>query len=146
MIRDQSNGYAVGKLGSVKDVQNHWRAFLAEKGLSPRPAEQKVVAYVNDSRWMANCPWCNGGIICWVENPHGCCLGCGRVYEVKFPPSREIREALELLIERPEHARNWNAHKGETVKELAQENERFLGPKFKELGESLALEPPFLGV
>lgn len=143
MIRDQSNGYAIGALPTVDNVWAYWRAHLAQKGMEPHRVEKQVVAYVNDSRWIADCK-CNGGMICWVENPETCCLDCGAVYSVKFPPG--AAKALELLNDRPEHARNWNAHKGESVANLALENAKMLGPKFGELGGSLGEEPPFFGV
>src|SRR5688572_32920736 len=106
--------------------------------MTPYRDHRQVVAYVNDSRWVASCPECNDGMLCWYDNPDACCLGCGHVFSVKFPAGAV--KAAGLLLDRPEHARNWDAHKGESLQELERENDSMLGPKLVPLCEAVGLE------
>lgn len=125
MIRDQHNGYAVGRLATVQDVETHWVDFLNRLSLEPVHDRRMVVAYINDSRWVADCPECNGGMICAASNPRACCLDCGHIYFVVWPDDAEIAEAALSLRPMPA-TRNWNAHRDEPVSGLLDENEKHL--------------------
>ena len=119
-LRDQRDMHGPD---TVEGQREHWAWFLAERrgGLAPIVDFRKVDAYVSGGRWVADCPACNGGIACWDENPHGCCLTCGRVYTVVFPAKHD--EAATVLLARPdEHTRNWHPHRGETISDLQREN------------------------
>lgn len=85
------------------------------------PSGETVHAYVSDSRWVADCPACNGGIACWSAMPDGCCYDCGRVYQVAFPPSRDLGAAVAVLEKRPENARHWRPWE-QDVADLKAEN------------------------
>lgn len=72
--------------------------------------DRRPVAYVNHSRWVADCPECNGGIACWPgEMPEGVCLDCGHRYRPVFPPAKDRAAAEKTLLERsrPQN-RNWD--------------------------------------
>lgn len=86
-------------------------------------ADETIDAYINESRWVADCPNCNGGIAAWPENEKGCCLDCGYVFSVAFPSSKDIREAEDALLARPERNRNW-LPASESVSDLKTENTR----------------------
>lgn len=109
---------------TVEHQRAHWEWFLRERrfGRTPIADPRVLTAYCSDNRWVADCPECNGGVSCWDENPHGCCLDCGHVYVVKFPKDYKI--AAALLEQRPPGARHWHPHRGETVDQLAEENAR----------------------
>lgn len=84
--------------------------------------KEQIAAYVSDNRWVADCPRCRSGVACWPDNPRACCYGCFTVYAVKFPPKRELANAIELLEQRPPGNRHWHPHLGEKASTLAQEN------------------------
>lgn len=123
MIRDQHNGYIAGKLPTVADVEHFWSTRLAVQGISQRDDPRLAVAYVNDSRWVADCPECAAGMLCASDNARTCCLECGRLYAVAWPEDAEaIVAALSL---RPRSAnRNWKP--GEPVTRLLAENDERL--------------------
>ena len=97
---------------------------LIGKGYDPvtdwKPVRGRYVqAYVNHSRWIANCPEdCTG--VEFVDSgwPRFVCSECGSgVWRVQFPKERLGIEAALLL--RPEEHRNWT--KGESVADLKAE-------------------------
>jgi hypothetical protein len=98
---------------------------------APRIDEEnrEVVPYLNGGRWVADCPACGCGMACWDRNPYACCLGlgCGRMFKVRWQLPTERSEVMRLLAGRPEQARNWDAHKGETIEELKIQNVLMLG-------------------
>jgi hypothetical protein len=117
-------------LGSVEQVESFWTTYAASHGFR-RDGEvehtlieerKKLIPHVSDSRWCADCPNCGGGIACWDANPRGCCLDCGHVYPIKFPPAKVRTEAEAILLERPEGNRNWRPEV-ESPKDLRRENE-----------------------
>ena len=137
MIHDQR---LMLRARTVEQVRARWRETLARHNVEVREAaglpllsltddNRSVAAYVNHGRWVADCPNCAGGIACWAENPHGCCLDCFHVYRVLFPDDRhEVEAALEA---RPVKNRNWRP--GETVDQLHTEA-LLLGGLLREIG------------
>lgn len=120
---------------TVDDVVSYWRAFAREKGFSLRAGvvsheltwtDRESEVYISASRLVADCPnpECNGAAACWRENPDACCLDCGTVFKLKWPPVAELAEASAILLHRPMPLwRNWRAsHKEETVQELKAQN------------------------
>lgn len=87
-----------------------------------RESKQVVVAYVSGGKWIADCPVCNGGIPCWHENPRGCCLDCGTIFQVDNPKPDEVDRVNELLAVRDLHLRNYHRHRDDTVEKLVEEN------------------------
>ncbi len=82
------------------------------------------IAYVNEGRWVADCPaeGCNGGIACWPEHREAACLDCGRIFTVKFPTPRQVSEAEAVLALRVPANRHWRPDTGESAKALRHEN------------------------
>jgi len=82
-----------------------------------------VVAYVNEGRWVADCPQrdCAGAELVDPEWPlFVCCSGCGcGPHCVIFPKDREKIEAALVKRQVP-RTRNWLP--GETVSDLQREN------------------------
>jgi len=113
------------------EVRHRWATILARgnterqaRGMTPvalvadlRP----VAAYVNHGRWVADCPECGGGVGAWPANLEGACLDCGHVYGVTFPAGCDRAE--EILRSRPPQNRHWRPDHGETLTDLATENQ-----------------------
>ena len=121
MILSQPDLYG-GTHGTLEGVRQHWHDFLARNGkqITPDPKGRPVRAYINDNRWVADCPSCGAGIICWPANPQGCCLLCGHLFTVEWPADRERAE--QILEERPPANRHWKPW-AEPIDKLERENE-----------------------
>lgn len=86
---------------------------------------RQLVAYVNEGRWLVDCPRCNNGIPVSPDWSIAGCRACGRVYSaVVFPSEFHIIEAL--LHERDFEHQQWKP--GESVKALRDENELMAVP------------------
>jgi hypothetical protein len=125
MILDQRHMYDLpGKQRSVKDVVAYWREF-ADKNMAThgtrfaqrpdakafRKSQKQLVAYLNHSRWVADCPMpdCNGGIALWQDNPEACCLDCGTIFtNIKWPRETEMAKVLVAAVSVDEPARNYD--------------------------------------
>lgn len=129
-----------GRRETVEDVEGAWREWAERHGLAGRirrgdrttdlrPTRRQVKSYVSGGKWIADCPDCNGGIACWIENPRGACLDCGTIFRVNHPSQGEADRAEELLCARPDPAtRSWHRHLGETIEDLERENAERLSP------------------
>lgn len=139
IIRDQREMIGADRRHeTVADVEAAWEEWVARHGLPHRrrhgdnstdlrETRKTVRAYISGGKWIADCPNCNGGVAAWRGNPRGACLDCGSIYRVNFPTRAEEKQAVELLAARPDPlTRSWHRHTGETVDELAAENERYL--------------------
>ncbi len=95
-------------------------AFVAKKGRLQTDREGSVTAYVNGSRWVADCQHCGAGIAVHPEWTTARCFGCGSIYAaVVFPNDWQAVE--DVLWARPTLAHNWQPE--ETVVDLALANE-----------------------
>lgn len=133
MIRDSRHMHGARVLATADEIRQAWQEHadrLAElgRGFQARDGEHGLVdtgdavaAYVNESRWVADCPACGGGIAVWSEMADCCCYDCGRVYRAVFPPPRDVARAEAVLNARPESARNWRPD-AEKVDDLKVEN------------------------
>jgi hypothetical protein len=93
------------------------RAGKNKRPIVPRP--HVLTAYVNDGRWLADCPHCGSGIIIGPVWTVAICLGCYSRYA--SPPMPAEREAIEAaLSDRPQAAQNWRPF--ESVAGLIAEN------------------------
>ena len=87
---------------------------VVETGRSDNP----VLAYVNEARWVADCP-CGGSELV-AEKEDMLCGSCGTVAPVKFPSKKKTEDIERLLNLRPPANQNWYPH--ETVDELLAQN------------------------
>jgi hypothetical protein len=81
-----------------------------------------VKFYVNEDRWVGDCPYCNSGIAGVYRAPVCVCLDCGREMLAEFPPEPDVSVAEVVLAARPETNRNWRPDLGEDVDDLKVEN------------------------
>lgn len=137
IIRDQREMVGEIRHETVADVEDAWRQWGETHGFiyrqrkgdntrDLRTSTKAVLAYISGGKWVADCPTCNGGIACWCDNPRGACLDCGTIYPVSFPSKSDTTAAIDLLSVRPDPmTRSWLVQKGETIKELADENDQY---------------------
>jgi hypothetical protein len=122
-------------------VTSYWTRFLERKGMQPVEDDRKVTAYVNFSRWVANCPECNGGIACWPEHKQGCCLDCGHVYRVVFPSRPQVELATTALLRVPAKQRHWRPDLGQTAADVvAGRPPKYPDRRAREIAEAKAAE------
>ena len=112
-------------LRSPEQVQAWWHEFAARRQAQLgfrfpnrrdadrfRTSRKKLVAYMNHSRWVADCPMtnCNGGIAVWIENPQACCLDCGTIFsEVRWPSETDMARAMIEALNVPfDEERNYD--------------------------------------
>lgn len=86
-----------------------------------------VIAYINESRWIASCPFCNSAQVGSPDDPRFLCANCanlavqGAYLNVSYPPTKAVQAIEAALLDRPEIAtRNWTVD--ETADELVAEN------------------------
>lgn len=101
------------------DDKGHRSVPLAPKG-------EAVEAYVNEGRWVVDCPTCAGAQLACLSDPRFMCNECGnaevggRFRPVVLPVAR-TREALARILEpRPTANQHWRP--GETLADLRREN------------------------
>lgn len=138
VIVDQRRGYHNLETESVEEVIDYWQRWLSAQN---PPKEMiatglEVDAYINASRWVADCV-CGGGMLCWDRNSKTCCLSCGRVYSVRWQVPQLRSEVIRTLACRPPDNRNWDprllSDQGEMVESVAflkRENLLMLGKAF----------------
>jgi hypothetical protein len=80
-----------------------------------------VKMYVNEDRWVGDCPFCNSGIAGVYRLDECICLDCGRRMGVSWPSSTHVEQAQVVLERRPEPNRNWIPDR-ESVDDLKVEN------------------------
>lgn len=89
----------------------------------------EVVAYVNEARWIADCPdkRCNAAQVVTPDDPRFLCAVCSnlanhrRWYRVVFP-SPEERAEIEALIGQRPHVENVNWTPDESVEDVRRLN------------------------
>lgn len=120
-IKDAYSIYGIAsRRGWEIRVEERLQGFGMSK---PRIWPDPVSAYVSDGRWVADCPYDNGGIGVALDNPSGFDMGCGTMVAVVFPDGWQ--EAIEVLEARPRPTdAHWFPQRGETVSKLREENLR----------------------
>lgn len=110
VIIDQRRGYGHPDLASPNDLEAFWQSTLSRREppveIVDDPTE--VVAYINASRWVADCVCDGGAMFCWDRNPRACCLLCGRRFFVRWEPPAVRAAVIRELAGRPEPNRNWD--------------------------------------
>jgi hypothetical protein len=158
--RDQGTGRILRAEHVYGVHDGHHKAFSVERFLAMQrvaqglPAERwqqptrtvkgvLTYAYVNHSRWVADCPFCSSAQVVTPDDRRFFCVDCGNAnvrhayVEVEWPPDDEIDEIERLLRLRPdEQNRNW--YPMEPVAALRAENKTFLLSREKEIEEALA--------
>ncbi len=120
-IKDLRGIYGVQDLqGWAQMVHQRLDDYGMEK---PRMWPESATAYVSDGRWVADCPYDNGGIAVAPGFPSGFDMGCGTMLGIVWPDGWQ--EAVEVLEARqkPTEA-HWFPQHGETVSQLREENLR----------------------
>lgn len=135
MIRDSRHMYGI-QAETPGQVRGAWAAHIEEKlrrGQMPFgedltisdfvPSNRHLKAYVNEGRWVADCPRCNGGIAVWAGMPDAACYDCGRIFsDIKFPKDRDRVRAERVLSKRKSTRRmHWDPD-NESVEDLKVEN------------------------
>jgi hypothetical protein len=115
IIRDQRELHGCE---TVPEVIAYWDSFLERSGRVRVMDQRELTPYINHSRWLADCPECNGGMACWEANPYACCLDCGHQFSIRWQEGGERAAAIRLLAGYPDRHRNWDPRVGETVESL----------------------------
>lgn len=108
-------------------LQGHLAEVNKRTGQSLKPQSappgQRPKAYVNQGRWVADCPNCNGGIAVSMTDATGACFDCGSIYVINKPNANQIARAEFLLSVRLlDRNRNWDRHRDEDLDDLAAQN------------------------
>lgn len=99
---------------------------VARKGLKVFDAGN-ALAYVNDGRWVVDCTECNSGIAASPGQSPLVCIECGARFVVSYP-GQALRRGIEsTLLKRHWKNRHWRP--GETLAQLAAENERIVADR-----------------
>lgn len=102
----------------TEDVARRVETMVVERGLQIVDSDDRVAAYANHGRWVADCV-CGGAEIVCCDRPM-VCGSCGRRCQVDWPDGWQRAEAL--LDARPlTSTRNWYPDR-ETVDALVAEN------------------------
>jgi len=84
---------------------------------------KKVILYLNQGRWVADCPFCNSGMPGHPDLEVIGCPDCGGLYKVDLPTKKEREQAEKILMWREKDVHlNWDRQRGETVQTLKEEN------------------------
>jgi hypothetical protein len=108
----------------------HYELIKRELRRRGKLDDTEIVAYVNDGRWVACCPFCPSAQVVTPADPRFLCVGAagcfnlpagGAYIRVVFPSQRERKRIESALLRRPHMAnRNWLPH--ETADDLVAEN------------------------
>lgn len=99
-------------------------AGLAEPRMAPK--SEAIEAYVNEGRWVVECPDCAGAQLACLTDPRFMCCECGNVvvdgrWRPVLLPAARTREAIGKILE-PRLTLNQHWRPGETVADLKREN------------------------
>lgn len=109
-------------------IHGHWHRRDEDAFVPETTADQPILhAFVNDSRWLVQCPACSGAQLASFGDRRFFCIDClnehaGRQWlTVSWPTAEEQAEIEGLLLSRPiSHTRSWKP--GETTDRLRDEN------------------------
>ena len=136
-IKDQRHVEVGRPNASEEEVKQAWQA-ISHKVVNPslgqtfpnsdlaeltETNEAVAQAYINDNRWVADCPAdeCNSGMMVTPGHTQCACFDCGRIWQVEFPAVPEMGEAIVVLELRPEANRFWKPWE-ESAEDLRHEN------------------------
>lgn len=97
--------------------------ILKRKGMAPYTWDREPPrAYVNQARWVCDCPNCNNSPSVSLRWGKALCHECGAVFNrIIFPPGEDIARIEKLFIDRDEMNRNWYPWR-ESVVNIEDEN------------------------
>lgn len=124
-------------LATPAEFAERQREHFRRLRLVATPTGRELLAYVSDSRWVANCDVCNGGLGVVPGEAAAVCWVCGSVFSIRFPEPPQMRAILEVLAPRAPRLRNWFP-----TAEIARRHARFA----PDTPESLAAENELLGL
>ena len=109
-------------------IHGHWHRKDADAFVPETTAAQPVLhAFVNDGRWLVQCPVCNGAQLASRGDPRFFCIDCLNEHaqrqwlSVAWPSTDQQAEIEGLLLKRPlTHTRSWKPD--ETTEKLRAEN------------------------
>lgn len=129
VLNDPRNGlpliFPADKAAEVVPLM-HWHRLDAPRTLPTTVSDQTVSAQVNDSRWIVQCPGCNGAQVVSKADPRFFCVDClnvkvgGSWLRVTWPDDPASIEAA-LLVRPDRSTRSWLPH--ETVGDLVHQND-----------------------
>ena len=91
-------------------------AAMMRHGIPTHRRAETVTAYVNDGRWVADCP-CGSGILLVPGWALGTCFECGGIAEIAWPDEKAIVAIDAALGERVKRSTmNWTPD--ETIESL----------------------------
>lgn len=94
-------------------------AFATDRQQLPTKRAGTIAVYANEGRWLADCPYCNAGMISDQAWPDIRCFGCSSIYALVAWPEQVGDIEAELLV-RPITFQNWKT--GESLAQLSREN------------------------
>lgn len=123
MLRDSSH---LGPDYLARFWQSPTPYAQAASAATSRSADDKVVAYVNEGRWIVDCPDCSGAQYANRSDRRFMCNECANVTigglwrPVVWPPAKTEQSIEKALAPRPPRNAHWLP--GETVADLLAEN------------------------
>ena len=119
------------RVGLPQFIQEFWGRYKFGRLPPVNNIQGSVAAYINDGRWVAECPaGCGGALVVSDQQAIFICADCGSPengnnwYAVVFPAAKVQIE--QVLLQRPTrapdraHFRHWLP--GETVADLKRQN------------------------
>lgn len=104
------------------EIYRVWHSTTIEdRGARAWDAGRQAIARVNHGRWIADCAWCNGGMLTRPSWGVAYCAECGARYEAVVFPSEHAKIEAVLLRRVRRDQQNWDAR--QSFDELEAENE-----------------------
>lgn len=108
---------------STPEEYRAWHtAHITSRGADPWDSPEPIEAYINHGRWVADCRWCNTGMLTRPAWGVAYCAECGARYcrgTVSYPGEFKAAEAILLVRVRREQ-QNWDST--QSIASLAAEN------------------------
>lgn len=118
---------SAAKRVSERCLVHHWSWWAKGYELPSDHHESiELDAFINHSRWLVQCPWCNSAQVVSPVDPQFFCIQCSneqadyKWVAIKFPADDEVTKIEEALSLRAHINRNWQI--GETSDTLNREN------------------------
>lgn len=122
---EQGIGYLRSHLGMASQRAGRTFATMPEWPRG-RSLDRSVEAFVNDGRWLWECPVCRAAQVCAASDPRAFCVECFNAgdgwWPVEWPDAKTVTAAEHVLAARPsDRERNWRPSR-ESLRDLQTEN------------------------